>query len=91
MTKTLVGVFIGGFLGALGYELLNRNNPEAIQKIRQRVAEKVDDFVGPKEQNVEESSLVGNQARRYFNNWRYVPECWNGQNLLPPAVPEPVV
>lgn len=62
MTKTLVGVFIGVFLGALGYELLNRNNPEAIQKIRQRVAEKVDEFLGPKEQDVEESFYAASES-----------------------------
>lgn len=41
--------------------------------------------------NIASTMLVGNQARRYFNSWHYAPGCWNGQNLLPPAVPVPVV
>ena len=44
MIKILAGVFVGVFIGTLGYELLNRSNPEAIQKIRKKVSETLNDF-----------------------------------------------
>jgi hypothetical protein len=49
MTKILVGIFLGVFIGTLGYELVSRNNPEAIERIRKKVSEKVDDFIGSEE------------------------------------------
>jgi hypothetical protein len=55
MTKILVGVFLGVFIGALGYELVSRNNPETIEKIRKKVSEKVDDFMGLEETDEQEA------------------------------------
>lgn len=55
MIKILAGVFLGVFIGTLGYELVNRNNPELIQKIRRRVSETLEDFTiieDPDEQEV---------------------------------------
>jgi len=42
----LFGVFIGVFIGALGYELVSRSRPDAIEKIRKGVKEAVDNLVG---------------------------------------------
>jgi len=42
------GVVLGAFIGALIYEIVQRENPELIQKIRNWV-EKEDDFVEPEE------------------------------------------
>jgi hypothetical protein len=54
MIKILAGVFLGVFVGALGYELVNRNNPEAIDKIRKNVSKIVDDFLGLRETDEQE-------------------------------------
>jgi uncharacterized protein YqgC (DUF456 family) len=42
------GVLLGAFIGALVYEIVQRENPELIQKIRTWV-EKVDDFTESEE------------------------------------------
>ena len=34
MTKLLAGIFVGVFLGSLACELLSRNNPAFLEKIR---------------------------------------------------------
>jgi hypothetical protein len=34
MIKLLSGVFVGVFMGALVYEIINRENPEWLEKIR---------------------------------------------------------
>ena len=44
MIKILAGVFVGVFIGTLGYELVNRNNPELVKKVRQRISETLEDF-----------------------------------------------
>ena len=55
MIKILAGVFVGVFIGTLGYELVKRNNPELIHKVRRKVSETLDDFTiieDPDEQEV---------------------------------------
>ena len=55
MLKILTGVFLGVFIGTLGYELVNRSNPEVIERIRSRMSEVLDDFMvsdGSDEQGV---------------------------------------
>ena len=44
MIKILAGVFVGVFIGTLGYELVNRSNPELIKKVKQMVSETLEDF-----------------------------------------------
>jgi len=44
MSKILVGVFFGVFVGALGYELVMRTRPNAIPNIRKKVSTAVDSF-----------------------------------------------
>lgn len=34
MLKVIAGVFMGVFVGALAYEIINRENPELLQKMR---------------------------------------------------------
>ncbi len=45
MFKLLAGVFVGVFVGALIYEIANRKNPELIEKIRDKAAEKIDRYL----------------------------------------------
>ena len=42
MKGILAGVFIGVFFGALGYEIMNRSNPEIVDAIRRKVSSGVD-------------------------------------------------
>ncbi len=49
MSKIFAGVFFGVFIGALAYETLNRTNPVLVQRIRRKVSEKLDDYLGPVE------------------------------------------
>ncbi len=37
MSKLLIGVFMGVFVGALAYEFLSRTRPGLLAKIRERV------------------------------------------------------
>lgn len=46
MSKILIGVFGGIFLGAVIYELVNRSNPEFIQKLQDMANRKVDELCG---------------------------------------------
>lgn len=46
MSKIFAGVFFGVFIGALAYETLNRSNPELVQRIRNKVSKKLDDYLG---------------------------------------------
>jgi len=46
--RIIGGVVLGAFIGALIYEIVQRENPELIQKIR-NWAEKEDDFAGSEE------------------------------------------
>ena len=34
MTKLLAGIFFGVFIGSLAFELINRRNPELLEKAR---------------------------------------------------------
>ena len=47
MSKIFAGVFLGVFIGALAYETLNRSNPKLVQRIRNKVSGKLDDYLGP--------------------------------------------
>ncbi len=51
MSKVLIGVFSGIFLGAVIYELINRTNPELIRKVEEFACSKVDDLCGLNEEN----------------------------------------
>jgi uncharacterized membrane-anchored protein YhcB (DUF1043 family) len=42
MSKVFIGVFSGIFIGAVIYELLNRTNPELMQKIEDLASRKID-------------------------------------------------
>ena len=44
MSKLLMGVFIGVFVGALTYKFLNRTKPELMKKIRAKAAEDLDNL-----------------------------------------------
>jgi len=46
MSKILVGIFSGIFIGAVIYELINRTNPELIRKVEEFAAHKIDDVCG---------------------------------------------
>ena len=46
MSKVLVGVFAGIFIGAVVYELVNRTNPELIQKLEKMTSDKIDSLCG---------------------------------------------
>ena len=46
MSKLLVGVFSGIFIGSLVYELINRTKPELIKKVEAFAHSKVDRFSG---------------------------------------------
>lgn len=46
MSKVLLGVFSGIFIGAVIYELINRTNPELIQKVEEFASSKIDDLCG---------------------------------------------
>jgi len=45
MSKLLMGVFIGVFVGALTYEFLNRTKPELMKKIRAKAAEDLNNLL----------------------------------------------
>ena len=44
MSKVFIGVFTGIFIGAVIYELLNRTNPEFINKLEDLANRKIDDL-----------------------------------------------
>jgi len=44
MSKVLIGVFSGIFIGAVIYELLNRTSPDFMRKIEELASRKVDDL-----------------------------------------------
>ena len=44
MSKVFIGVFSGIFIGAVIYELLNRTNPEFMQKVEDLASRKIDDL-----------------------------------------------
>ena len=46
MSKVFIGVFSGIFIGAVLYELLNRNNPEFMRKVEERANRKIDELCG---------------------------------------------
>ena len=46
MSKVFIGVFSGRFIGAVLYELLNRNNPEFMRKVEERANRKIDELCG---------------------------------------------
>ena len=46
MSKILIGVFSGIFIGAVLYELINRTNPELIKKVEEFAGNKIDGLFG---------------------------------------------
>jgi hypothetical protein len=46
MSKILIGVFSGIFIGAVIYELVNRTNPELIKKVEDMASNKIDALCG---------------------------------------------
>lgn len=46
MKAILAAVFCGVFVGALGYEMLNRTRPEVVAGIRRKVADGFGSFFG---------------------------------------------
>jgi uncharacterized membrane-anchored protein YhcB (DUF1043 family) len=46
MSKILIGVFSGIFIGAVIYELVNRTNPEFIKKVEDLASNKIDELCG---------------------------------------------
>jgi hypothetical protein len=46
MSKVLIGVFTGIFIGAVVYELVNRTNPELIKKLEKLTSDKIDNLCG---------------------------------------------
>jgi hypothetical protein len=46
MSKVLIGVFSGIFIGAVIYELVNRTNPGFIKKVEDLASSKIDDLCG---------------------------------------------
>jgi hypothetical protein len=46
MSKVLIGVFSGIFIGAVIYELINRTNPEFIKKVEDMACSKMDALCG---------------------------------------------
>lgn len=46
MSKVLIGVFSGIFIGAVIYELVNRTNPELIKKLEKLTSDKIDNLCG---------------------------------------------
>lgn len=49
MSKILMSVFIGVFVGALTYEILNRTRPELIKRLEAKASEKLDNILRPGE------------------------------------------
>lgn len=49
MSKILAGVFVGVFVGALLYELVDRANPELVAKIKDKLFKRLDDFLDTEE------------------------------------------
>ncbi|MDH4100125.1 MAG: hypothetical protein OEV28_06070 [Nitrospirota bacterium] len=47
MSKILIGVFLGVFVGALTYEILNRKHPDLIKKFEAKALETVDHILEP--------------------------------------------
>jgi hypothetical protein len=45
MSKILAGVFLGVFIGALVYEMLNRTKPELTEKIEAKFSEGLDNIL----------------------------------------------
>ncbi|MFZ4854761.1 MAG: hypothetical protein ACOYL3_00055 [Desulfuromonadaceae bacterium] len=56
MSKVLIGVFSGIFIGAVIYELINRTNPELIKKVEEFASHKIDDVCGVKIETVAEKA-----------------------------------
>ncbi len=52
MSKVLIGVFSGIFIGAVIYELINRTNPELIKKVEEFASSKIDDVCGVNHETV---------------------------------------
>jgi hypothetical protein len=55
MSKILVGVFSGIFIGAVIYELINRTNPGFIKKVEDMASNKIDELCGVVATEVSES------------------------------------
>ena len=49
MSKTLVGVFVVIFIGALVYEVLNRTKPELTEKFEEKFSRGLDRVLTPAE------------------------------------------
>lgn len=45
MSKLMIGVFLGVFAGALIYEIINKRNPELFEKVRDKAAGKIDEYL----------------------------------------------
>lgn len=45
MSKILAGIFLGVFVSALAYEMLERSNPELLKKVREKISGKLDEFL----------------------------------------------
>jgi hypothetical protein len=54
MKAILAGVFVGVFFGALGYEIINRTNPQMVESIRRKVSNEVDRAMGKGDESVDE-------------------------------------
>ncbi len=45
MTKLMIGVFLGVFVGALIYDVVNRENPKLIKRVRDKAAKKINEYL----------------------------------------------
>ncbi|MBF0520058.1 MAG: hypothetical protein HQK92_10065 [Nitrospirae bacterium] len=48
MAKAMIGIFLGVFAGAIAYEVVKRNNPVFLEKLKNKVREKLDAMLEPK-------------------------------------------
>ncbi|QWR78094.1 hypothetical protein [Candidatus Magnetomonas plexicatena] len=48
MSKIMIGIFLGVFTGAIALEVIKRNNPVFLEKLKNKVREKFDAMLEPK-------------------------------------------
>ena len=51
MSKALIGIFVGVFVSALLIEIIDRQDPELISKVRNKIKEKIDKLLEPAPSN----------------------------------------